>query len=659
MSGNNSPCLIALIERHLQDNTPLTIESLGGVSALTAQVNSLAPSPFLDVLAELAVDALPTEVAEMDRILLEGFAKCQTPTTVRSAIDVVMHNMPLRQRISTRLAITLELRVDAQATDTESLTAAYALEGLIRLALSSSIKKFIPLKALTCNRPNANGLYAQHAAKLAGIAYTTWPEPDLKDTLKELSQIEDAEGEAYFELALVTLSEALNAGSVEEIQRYLELTSLYLRDARATDENRADATAYAAIVDIIQGFHVGADIAFIDEQAEALLNAVRDRAMFLGGRYLPEWLLPRADREIQWTRLVRSVQQACKDVARPSWLRANAVMENLLSVFDADRSFETRGGLGQLLRPRIEASFIRERGLLAHLDELLEESDWNQDQEQTALFLRARIAEISTSEVRLGKPLPEEQFPELQQVLGILDLPQDFSPEVLQRLETALANRQVSSLNFFANPVMHRLQTELTLQLKACHDYTGKIKEHFNELLAQVVTFCKTRQDGGLKQLGNRGSYLRNPDATEFDLQLDLWQWLSGNYRGCEVLDEVEGIGTGRADLFAGFGGHRFVLEMKRHYGHLDRAAARKYCNQAATYQNTNVKFGFLGVLELSSRSGPPPSLEECIWHEIVLPENSSVVRHLIVFRVPGNLNSPSSMSTKTTRSKKSTHSKK
>lgn len=658
MFGDNSPCLIVLIERHLQDDTPLTIASLGGIAALTAQVNSLVLSPYLDVLAELAVDALPAEVAEIDSILLEGFAKCQTPTVVRSAIDIIMQHESLRKRVCTGLAVVLEIRVDAQTTDAESLTAAYALEGLLRLALASCIKKFIPLKALTSNRPDTNGLYAQHAAKLVGVAYTIWSEPDLKDTLKELRKIEDAEGEACFELALVALSEALNAGSVEEIQKYLELASLYLRDARAVDENRADAVAYAAVVDIIQGFHTGAEIAFIDERAEVLSNAVRDRAMLLGNQYLPEWLIPRADREIQWARLVRSVQQACKDLARPSWLRASAVIENLLLVFDADRSFQTLGGLGQLLRPNIEASFVRERGQLALLDELLEEPDWDQNHKKTALALRARIGLLTTSDNSSGKQFPEGLYPKLQQVLRISQLPHDWSPEQLHHLETALNNRHISPRDF-SNPVIQRLLTEITSKLEACQDYIGNVREHFNELLAQVFTFCKTRQDGGSKELRDRGSYLRNPDATEFDLQQDLWQWLAGNYRECEILDEVEGIGTGRADLFAAFGGHRFVLEMKRHHGHLDRAAAKKYCNQAATYQNTNVKLGFLGVLELSNRFGPPPSLEECIWHESVLPENSSIVRHLIVFRVPGNLNTPSSMSTKTIRSKKSTTPKK
>jgi hypothetical protein len=451
---------------------------------------------------------------------------------------------------------------------------------------------------------------------------------------------------------LINISLGLNADSIKEINQHLELASMFLRVALAADENRSDAAAYAAIIDIIRYFHGGAETAVIDERAEDLSNAVQDRALDLGG-HLPDWLVPRADTEIQWARLIRSVRQACKDLARPGWLKASAVIDNLLSVFDADRTFATKGGLGQLLRPRIEASFVKERGQLALLDELLEEPDWNEHKE-TALALRARIA---ICETQPRKPSPEGLFPELQQVLRISEVPDDWAHEVLQQLEAALVDRRSSSSSF-SNPVMQRLFAEVRSQLQPCQDYTGRVKEHFDELIAQVISFCKTRQDAGAKQLRDRGNYLLNPNATEFDLQQDLWQWLGGNYRECEILDEVEGIGKGRADLFAALGGHRFVLEMKRHHGHLNRIAAKKYCNQAATYQNTNVKLGFLGILELSNRTGPPPSLEECIWHEIVLPESSSVVRHLIVFRVPGNLNSPSSMSKKSAnpRSRKKTN---
>ncbi len=588
----------------------------------------------------------------MDSLLLEGFANCQDPCAIRAAADIVICDLPLRQRVSARLAAILEQRIETQNSDKQALIAAYALEALFRLALVSCITKFTPLKILACIKPDINSLYALHAAKLAGAAFSTWQEPDLINALNELSKIDGVEGEAAFELALVNLSKALDAGSLEEINQHLEVARVFLRDAQAADEDRADAAAYTAAIDIIRGFHVSAEPAFMNERVEALARAVQDRALVLDKQYLPDWLLPRADREIQWVRLIRSVQQACKDLTRPSWLKAGAVIENLLEVFDADRTFETRGGLGQLLRPKIEASFVRERGQLAHLDELLDEPDWEPKHKNTARALRACITQMEAKGITLGKHSPNASYPILQRLLGSPELPSDWSFDVLHRLETALKDRYCPS-NDFSNPLVQHLLQEATSNLASCRDYSGEIRLHFNELLAQIILFCKTRQDGGTKELRGRGNYLRDRDATEFHLQQDLWQWLSGNFRHGEILDEVEGVATGRADLYAGFGGHRFVIELKRHHGHVDRTTARAYCNQAASYQNTNVKLGFLGVLEIADRIGPPPSLEECIWYDAVVPINSSVARHLIIFRVPGNLISPSSMSSKTPKPRK------
>ncbi|NAT24005.1 hypothetical protein CU665_14445 [Pseudomonas syringae pv. actinidifoliorum] len=652
MPGNEQTCLLEVIERHLQSARPLTIASLGGIADLMAQAQSLVASPFLDVIAELAGCALPDEAIEMDSLLLEGFAKCQDPCAIRAAADIVICDLPLRQRISGRLSAALERRIESQNTDKQALIAAYALEALFRLSFVSCITRFIPLKILACIKPDINSLYAQHAAKLAGAAFSTWQESDLINALNVLRKIDGAEGEAAFELALVNLSKALDAGSLKEIDQHLEVARILLRDAQAVDEDRADAAAYTAVIDIIRGFHAGAEPAFINGRAEALTRAVQDRALVLDKQHLPDWLLPRADREIQWVRLMRSVQQACNDLTRPSWLKASAIIENLLAVFDADRTFETRGGLGQLLRPKIEASFVRERGQLALLEELLDEPDWEPKYKETGRALRACITQMEVNGSPLGKRSPNTNYPILERLLGIPELPSDWASDLLHRLETTLKDRYDPSHDF-SNPVVQRLLQEATSNLASCLDYSGEVRFHFNELLAQIILFCKTRQDGGTKELRDRGDYLRDRDATEFQLQQDLWQWLSGNFRHGEVLDEVEGVATGRADLYTGFGGHRFVIELKRHHGHLDRTAARAYSNQAASYQNTNVKLGFLGVLEIADRTGPPPSLEECIWYDAVLPTGSSIARHLIIFRVPGNLISPSSMSSKTPKPRK------
>jgi len=106
----------------------------------------------------------------------------------------------------------------------------------------------------------------------------------------------------------------------------------------------------------------------------------------------------------------------------------------------------------------------------------------------------------------------------------------------------------------------------------------------------------------------------------------------------------MEGVATGRTDLYIGFGGHRFIAELKRHHGYVDEAVAMSFFGQAGAYQATNVRLGFLGILELVDRPGPPATIEECFWSASFVPEGSQLARHITVFRVPGMLKSPSSL---------------
>lgn len=651
MSGKSSSVL-SVIEVHLQTDAPLTIASLGGLKSLMNQADILVAAPYLDVIAQLTSNSSPEDSSELDKLLLRGFAEGQDPSALRAATDTVIHDIALRSRVRTQLAGVLEKRIEMQSTTKQALVAAYSLEALFRLALTGAISKFIPLKILACITPSADGLFAQHAAKLAGAAFHIWAEDDLLTTLDNLRKVEDAEGEASFELALARISQALNSEVYDQVLMYLDTAKGLLRDARLADEDRADAAAYEAVIDIIQGFSIGTAEHLISGSVDILIQSVSDHNRQLGNQLLPEWLVGRMDREIQWVRLTRSVQQAAKDLKRPSWLKAWSVIENLLAVYDADRSLSTMGGLGQLLRPRIESSFVKERGQLAHLDDLLSGSNWDPDQQSTASALRHRVTQMSEINASLDGLMKEGNYPILCELLRSTELPSEWSAEALRTVETALSQRRFNTRDI-SNPIVQRLLKNTSDNLGRCQDYEGEVRDHFDELLLQVLLFCHNRQDAGLKELQELGQYLRDPDATEFNLQRDLWQWLCGNYPHADIKTEVEGVATGRADIYVTFGAFRIVFEMKRHHGHLDRTSAKSYCNQAVSYQNTNVKLGFLGVLEIAERNGPPPSLEECVWYESVVPKGSEIVRHLVVFRVPGNLKPPSSMSPKTQKPRK------
>ncbi|WP_210436195.1 hypothetical protein [Delftia acidovorans] len=638
--------VIAEIEARLASGNAFTIAQLGGAAAIAAEADALVKAPYLDVLVSLASSADTKDESVLDALVLRGFRESCNALPFRDAANAVVDSDALRMRISKELQPVLAQRVNERQGVADGLVAAYALEAMFRLALSGAISKYQTLGLMTELGPEKSGLFAEHAAKLTGAAFHIWGEQDLLRALDRLLTNEDAEGEAAFELGLAYLAQALEGDSLPEILEGLETARVFFSHARRADEDRADAVAYCSSIDLIRGFAAGAAADALRAPLETLMAAVADRARLLQMGVLPSWLKPRQDRDIQWARFLRTVECLAKDLERPSWLNAWAVMDRLLDVYDADRTICAGSGLDALFRPRIEATFARERGLLSHLDDLLCEPGWLEAHGEVSRTLRARIDELVKGAAASGKPKEGAPYPQLRRVLQddqrVGEMPADFA----ERLEGLLDDRARRS-EHIVHPVVQRILSDVRIAFTQCSDYNGIVRDDFDELVLQVVLFCKDRQDAGLKELGTRGAYLRDPSATEFQFQSDLREWLSGNFRRGDVRTEVEGVAAGRADIYVGFGTHRFIIELKRHHGMVNADVARQYLGQAGSYQGTNVKLGMLGVLELVNRGGPPASLEECIWYDAIVPSGTRVARHHVVFRVPGVLRSPSALSAK------------
>lgn len=638
--------VIAEIEARLASGAALTVAHLGGAAAIAAEADALVKAPYLDVLVALASSAETKDESILDALVLRGFREGRNALPFRDAANAVVDSDALRMRISKELQPVLAQRVNERQDVADGLVAAYALEALFRLALSGAISKYQTLGLMTELGREEGGLFAEHAAKLTGAAFHIWGEQDLLHALDRLLANQDAEGEAAFELGLAHLARALEGDSLPKILEGLETAKVFFSHARQADEDRADAVAYCSSIDLIRGFATGAAAIALRAPLESLMAAVADRDRLLQMGVLPSWLKPRQDRDIQWAKFLRTVELLANDLERPSWLNAWAVMDRLLDVYDADRTVCAGAGLDELLRPRIEAAFARERGLLSHLDDLLCEPGWLETHGEASRTLRARIEELEKGAATSGKPTEGAPYPQLRRILQddqrVGEMPADFA----ERLEGLLVDRARRS-EHIVHPVVQRILSDVRIAFAQCSDYNGVIRDDFDELVLQVVLFCKDRQDAGLKELGARGAYLRDSNATEFQFQSDLREWLSGNFLRGDVRTEVEGVATGRADVYVGFGAHRFVIELKRHHGMVNADVARQYLGQAGSYQGTNVKLGMLGVLELVKREGPPASLEECIWYDAIVPSGTQVARHHVVFRVPGVLSSPSALSAK------------
>jgi hypothetical protein len=632
----------ATLEASVVNGTIPSISELGGIDAILRERDAIIDSPFLDVFVEcLGRGSMQDQSALLD-LVADGFLEAQKPTVFRDAANAFLDNSELRAAACPKLINALVLRVEGRQSGSDALTAAYALEALFRLGLEDRRTKLQTLLLFDGLKSDDDGLFTQHAAKLVGVAYHQWGDTELRDILVRLQANDEAADEVAFELGMIAFANALNAIDMAEIETGMREARALFKSVLCRDAIRLDAEVQVALIDIVLSFSTGGDEGFSGRVAK-LGCLLAERHDQLGIGQAPCWLKPRMDREVEWWSLLRLLRSVNDDIDRESWRYAGKVMEQVLAIYDAEHTVGIGGALHSLFAPRIEAAFVRRKGLAAHLHDFLEDEEWTPAERPVAQLLRERIAK--RAEKRFSARLADEDgtFPALSAVLENRELLSQVPADMARKLESVLADKIRGTQKKIRRDVQ-LICHAVAEDLKDALDYRGETRLVFDELIQQVVVFCEDRQNADLSQLGERGKYLRQADAVENDLQRDLREWLRGNLPGADVLPEVPGIATGRSDLYVNFGDVKFVVELKRHHGVVDDIAARDYRAQAVGYQVTGPKLGMLGILELVDRPGPPPSLEECIWTRSYIPEGSDLVRHLVVFRVPGMLKTPSKM---------------
>ncbi len=250
-----------------------------------------------------------------------------------------------------------------------------------------------------------------------------------------------------------------------------------------------------------------------------------------------------------------------------------------------------------------------------------------------------------------GDPSPLDRLitstPSLLSVLG---------PEKAERLAVGLGEELLDLMEGVAyrrittsagGPAVDLLVRQLKSGLAGCPDYVGRVRQCFDLLIWELVTFLAARHD---MQLTGDLAYLK-PFTTgkaphEAKLQMDYFDWLQRGQLVGRVQFEVSNVATGRVDLQAGFGTIRFYIEIKRE---LDNAAndalEESYVTQAADYTGTNAALGQLVVLDLTDHGDGVRHLRETAWVATHRPTGSTVDRYVTVGVVIGNRGTPASYS--------------
>ncbi|MEO1479989.1 MAG: hypothetical protein AAFV01_15570, partial [Bacteroidota bacterium] len=354
----------------------------------------------------------------------------------REAMSALIAAPCLLRAIKPSVFKTLQARIDDRVTPSNALLAAYTLEGLFRVGLDDDAAKWTTLIVLNEVQSNDHGVFATHTAKIAGVAYQHWREPSLRSLLGRLQGSVEAEDDAAFELGIIAFVGALEADGSDGVRTGLREAQVLFDEVLRRDAGRLDASIQSTMINILLGFVDGGSDG-LASRIENLGRLLAERHDGLGIRGLPNWLIPRSMRDVEWWRLMRLLDRVASDLGRPSWLNAARVLERVLAVYEGELSLSERPGVGMIVAPRIEAAFVRERGLLAHLDDVLDREEWETDRRPIAERLRTRI----TERIAEGAPSRLEAeggaYPRLSAIL---------QNDEVSRLPEAMADRLERSL---------------------------------------------------------------------------------------------------------------------------------------------------------------------------------------------------------------------
>lgn len=672
-----------------------TIEVLGGWQRVADELPGALDDPASVVLVRIvARDAAggAADAASALPAIVDAVVAMESPAGFSESLDALLVSPGVLDVVADRLAEGLLAQVtsfvelvDPSARDVSR--AAGALEAVTRLSVGGYGSKFALLAALERFRAPVQKRLAAAVVRSVGTAVDYWPDAvsltKVVEVVAGLSEPtgplvagaapEDVAGDASWVLANIELVEALRAGTEAEMRSHLDSCSGYLAVGVETYD-RDDAKVLAPIVEAVtaltraeRGIQALQVALPTTEELGELVELQAKFNMTLSG--LNHWYADvKRQATAAWVMLVEDLAEAREQLAQEAFYRPEAAIDDLLQVYRASRSVEVVrrvedfDGVLDVIQPVIEAGFASNTAFVANLvvytSELEKRLATAEDDERPALVEQHEVATHVLAEARAvlargespGKgaggtatvPLPRQ----LDRLFGsdheAVEKLSEFGEKNLAVLaaavETAGAARRPSLQEA-------RILKDLSAALSASPEYVGEVKVAVDEVVFTLVRYVGLLQGA---QADARG-YLFEASPTEKSLQHDLHQFLLLAFGPDAVGIEVSQVGGGRADLRVQFAGFSVYLELKVDDTRMPLSDKGAYLNQAATYQATDVRIGFVVALRAKRfpQAGAHAHLTSLFTHATVDVAGETGLRHLVLVEVPGNRSSPAAKKAK------------
>lgn len=610
-------------------------DDLGGVG----EIIQFGPALTRDIYADRLVaalstieEALPTAAIDVIFAILE---QNEHPFVVSSAAQKAL-GISTDIDSQRRLQRCLIHRASNAPTQLQAEMASECLAGALLLADLPGGSRPAIIAALDEIRPGDEPALVRRAALLAGLAWLWHRSPDLVELLNRLATDSEAGEQALFELSIIALDEAICSPDKEALIDGLGKSAQMFDSALRVDPEMVEAEAFAKILTAILLF-INGDVETIESALATAISAAIERGNALNHSSLRHWLRPRVDAEVAWYEVALALQGISAELSKPSWLRAVPVLETIAKLRRAVVSAASNSGdqLRESVASRIAGSFLRYEGLRAHLNQ------WADDPQTSELDRLEAIALIAELDRR-------RNLGNADGLVGQHEVASPNSARNYARIEALSDLADASGFNAFSESLF----LELDRALGEHPDYKDEFRRDTRVILKFLILFLghcldvtPTMAEGTFDFLFQRDGGL----PLEKEMQRTCWQFLrlqANAFPQQQVVRELPDVAAGRADIAIVRPEWRMVLELKRETSDGSRVGIQRYLGQAAAYELTGPRIGFLMVLDLQSQRDWALTLHDNCWIEEVMAPGDSVPRMICVFRIPGARKAPSSTST-------------
>lgn len=636
----------------LEKGEALSVVDIGDWEHLLAAAPQLGASPIADEFAKIVVSKLKVADKDTTGAALNVICTCFEHATSDLALPSLVDAIDVFDRLSEEVGPRLFRQALAVAGNTslKPVARSAGIDGALRWALRIDSKpgwKHSLIAFLLGLDRSDDPLFLRRAAKIAGLCYSHWKTDDLKSLLRDLNEVDELKSDAGFELAMAELEDGICSTNTTLGRSHFECARFWFKSVTNLSEHQPQAAAYLLCLDAILAFEENQE----EQNNVERLGAVKTHLMDLLAYHIdpdgPAWLGARNTQIFLWDDLAHRLHQCVLSLNDLGWLEPENVIRNhLVAILTASRSILRRNSNGlieEIAKPHIAASLAVQSSETRILRKWVQQNQDSDDAEVIQALL-AQIEQLETGSPQPDGQLSNEGYTRLMRVIDNYPFADSTRDQIVSAVCDSLA-QHLTDMSGTAQGLF-----ESCIEAVRPHpDFATNEKGRslFRTVLLATINFLDSRNNmtKGHAPVDYLFEQAGSALPLEEDLQRDYSQMM-GSIIGSGVKIEMSDVAGGRADVWFKFDSAQVVTEVKREMADASfDALAKAYSAQGAEYQNTNIRLGFVLVLDLTeSRDHGSIHMSELVHPRQLIRKDESVPRWIIFVKVPGRRRPPNKL---------------